>query len=76
VRADVPYHDLKPLPDAPQMIGGYLATILIAMIPPLWHQLMTPKVLQWDRELASEAERTLAAAANARSGIRGLVAAG
>jgi alkane 1-monooxygenase len=31
---------------------------------------MTPKVLAWDREHASAEERVLAAAANARSGMR------
>ena len=71
-QGEVPYQDLKPFPDAPMMIGGYLTTIMVALIPPLWHRLMTPKVLAWDREFASEEERQLAAQANARSGIRAL----
>jgi len=68
-QGEVPYQDLRPYPDAPMMINGYLATILVAMIPPLWHSLMTPKVLAWDRDYATPEERKLAAAANARSGI-------
>ncbi len=68
-QGEVPYQDLKPFQDAPMMIGGYLTTILVAMIPPLWHYLMTPKVLAWDREHATAEERELAAQANARSGI-------
>ena len=46
------------------------------MIPPLWHHLMTPKVLAWDRDYATDGERALAAQANARSGMRALVAGG
>lgn len=65
---EVPYHELRPYPDAPMMIHGYLATIVVALIPPLWHKLMTPKVLAWDRDHATRAERRLAALANARSG--------
>ena len=65
---EVPYHELRPYPDAPMMIHGYLTTIVIALVPPLWHRLMTPKVLAWDRDHATPAERRLAAQANARSG--------
>lgn len=68
-QGEVPYQDLKPFPDAPMMIGGYLTTLVVAMVPPLWHRLMTPKVLQWDRDHASEDEQALAALANARSGF-------
>lgn len=75
-QGEVPYQDLKPFPDAPMMIGGYLTTIVVAMIPPLWHRLMTPKVLDWDRNYATPAERKLAAEANARSGMRAFEARG
>ncbi|WP_028628287.1 MULTISPECIES: alkane 1-monooxygenase [Pseudomonas] len=75
-QGEVPYQDLKPFADAPMMIGGYLTTIIVAMIPPLWHKLMTPKVLAWDRHYASAEERQLAAEANARSGIRELMSHG
>jgi NAD(P)H-flavin reductase/ferredoxin len=68
-QGEVPYQDLRPYPNAPMMINGYLTTILVAMLPPLWHKLMTPKVLAWDRDYASAEERELAALANARSGI-------
>jgi NAD(P)H-flavin reductase len=71
-QGEVPYQDLRPYPDAPMMISGYLNTIVVAMIPPLWHKLMTPKVLAWDRDFATDEERVLAARANARSGIRAL----
>ncbi len=71
-QGEVPYQDLKPFPDAPMMVGGYLTTIIVAMIPPLWHRLMTPKVLDWDQRFATDEERLLAIQANARSGIRAL----
>jgi alkane 1-monooxygenase len=71
-QGDVPYQDLKPFPEAPMMINGYLTTIIIAMIPPLWHKLMTPKVLAWDRDYVTPEERQLAARANTRSGIPAL----
>ena len=74
-QGEVPYQDLKPFPEAPMMISGYLTTIVVAMIPPLWHKLMTPKVLEWDEKFASEEERILAAQANARSGVPALVQA-
>ena len=74
-QGEVPYQDLKPFPDAPMMVGGYLTTIIAAMIPPLWNKLMTPKVLAWDRDFASAEERVLAREANARSGVKELMAA-
>ena len=74
-QGDVPYQDLKPFPDAPMMVGGYLTTIIATMIPPLWNKLMVPKVLAWDRDYASAEERVLAREANARSGVQELMAA-
>jgi alkane 1-monooxygenase len=74
-QGEVPYQDLKPFPDAPMMVGGYLTTIIAAMIPPLWNKLMAPKVLAWDRDFASAEERVLAREANARSGVKELMAA-
>lgn len=74
-QGEVPYQDLKPFPQAPMMVGGYLTAIVVAMIPPLWHKLMTPKVQAWDRDFASPAERELARQANQRSGIAQLVQA-
>ena len=68
-QGEVPYHELRPYPDAPMMVGGYLTTIVVAMVPPLWHYLMIPKVLAWDRDYANAEERVLAAQANTRSGM-------
>ena len=66
-QGEVPFHELQPFPDAPTMIGGYLTTIVVALIPPLWFRLMDPKVREWDRDHASAAERELAALADARA---------
>jgi NAD(P)H-flavin reductase/ferredoxin len=74
-QGEVPYQDLKPFPDAPMMINGYLTTILVALMPPIWHAHITPKLLAWDRAFATAEERELAANANARSGIAGLTQA-
>jgi hypothetical protein len=71
-QGEVPYHELKPYHDAPMMISGYLATIAVALIPPLWHRLMIPKVLDWDARYASAEERTMANAANRSSGLKAL----
>jgi NAD(P)H-flavin reductase/ferredoxin len=69
-QGEVPYHELRPYPDAPMMINGYLTTIVVALIPPLWHRLMTPRVLAWDRDFATPGEQLLAARKNLESGIR------
>lgn len=50
--------------------------VIIAMIPPLWHKLMTAKVLEWDCDFATDEERGLSASASARSGIPTLRRAG
>jgi hypothetical protein len=55
------------------MINGYLTTMMVTLIPPLWHKLMTPKVLAWDRDYATAEELELAARANQESGIAALV---
>jgi len=71
---DVPFHKLQPYNDAPMMINGYLSTMFLTLIPPLWNALMIPKVLAWDKKYASEEELILADEANQRSGIKGFQA--
>jgi NAD(P)H-flavin reductase/ferredoxin len=71
-QGEVPYHELKPYADAPMMINGYLTTMIVTLIPPLWHRLMTPKVLAWDRDYATPEERELARLANENSRIPAL----
>ncbi|OUS39852.1 alkane 1-monooxygenase [Oleispira antarctica] len=68
-QGEVPYHELKPFSDAPMMVGGYLSTMVVALIPPLWNKLMIPKVLEWDQKYATREELSLANAANKISGL-------
>jgi alkane 1-monooxygenase len=72
---NVPYQDLRPYEDAPMMINGYLTTILVTLIPPLWHYLMVPKVLAWDEKYASKEELILAKQANLNSGVPAFIEA-
>lgn len=53
---------------------GYLTSIVIALIPPLWHHMMIPKLKEWDKHYASPEERQLAMAYNAVSGLPELTA--
>lgn len=74
-KANVPFHELKPMENSPEMITGYLGTVIIALIPPLWHKLMTPKVLDWDQKYASTEELSLIKEANKKSGLSAFVKA-
>jgi hypothetical protein len=69
-QGEVPYQELMPLPEAPLMINGYMTTIFVTLCPPLWHKLMIPKLLEWDRLFASPDERVLALRANQLSGFK------
>lgn len=55
----VPFQLLKPMPEAPTMINGYMATMLLTLIPPLWYKLMQPKLAEWDAHYANEQELSL-----------------
>jgi alkane 1-monooxygenase len=72
---NVPYQELRPYADAPMMINGYLTTILVALVPPLWNYFMVPKVLAWDEKYASKEELSLAKQANLVSGNAAFVKA-
>lgn len=52
----VPFEKLQPMPEAPLMISGYISTLGLTLIPPLWFALMKPKLAQWDKEHANERE--------------------
>ncbi len=71
-QGEVPYQDLMPLPEAPTMAHGYIFTVLLTLIPPLWHRVMTPKIIEWDRHYATPEERVLALRANQKSGLKAL----
>ncbi|MFT3912868.1 MAG: fatty acid desaturase [Anaeromyxobacteraceae bacterium] len=58
-QGELPFHALRPLPGAPTMIAGYLTTIVLTLVPPVWRRLMAPRLSAWDREQANAAERRL-----------------
>lgn len=72
-KASVPFYKLEPMENSPTMISGYLGTIMVALIPPLWHKLMTPKILDWDKNFSVPEEQYLINNANQQSGISELV---
>ena len=74
--ASVEFWDLKAFRDqAPTTIYGYGISFLIALIPPLWNELMAQKLLYWDLNMATPEERRLAMTENLQSGIPDLVEA-
>jgi len=62
-QGEAPFHALRPMPGAPTMLAGYLTTIILTLVPPLWRRLMAPRLAAWDRDQANDAERRLAAGA-------------
>lgn len=60
-QGQLPFHQLKPYPEAPQMVSGYLATILLTLVPPLWFKLMAPRLAHWDQNFANDEEREIIA---------------
>ena len=70
--ADAAYWTLDAMPEAPNLPGGYLTMIPVALIPPLFERVMTPAINEWDRSYATPAERELARKASLASGMRGL----
>jgi alkane 1-monooxygenase len=72
----IPFWDLKPgLPGEAPVNYPYFAGGLMAFIPPLFHKLMSPRLLKWDEEFASAEEREIAHEQNASSGVAALMAA-
>jgi hypothetical protein len=65
---------LKAYPQAPTLPHGYLTTILLAMVPPLFERMMVPLLKDWDARHATPGERRLAAEQNQKSGIPALMA--
>ncbi|MDP4536785.1 alkane 1-monooxygenase [Alkalimonas collagenimarina] len=51
-RAQLPFYQLKAYPEAPSLPTGYLGSMLLALIPPLWFRFMAPKLKQWDQQYA------------------------
>jgi len=54
-RGSLPYWKLSAYPDAPEMPQGYLTTIFLCLVPPLWKRIIDPKLAEWDQLHAMEA---------------------
>ena len=70
---DKPFWTLLPYPDAPMMRFGYITMMLIVLVPPVWKRMMVPKLQEWDRAHASDAELVLANEQNKNSGMSTLI---
>ena len=69
---EAPYWTLYAYPNAPMLPGGYLAMLLVALVPPLFKSMMVPALNEWDEKHATPAERKLAQKASLNSGMSGL----
>jgi len=58
-KGDLPFWVLNPYPEAPEMPFGYLTTIYVCMIPPLWYKVINTKLKEWDEKYASPEELKL-----------------
>jgi len=58
-KGDLPFWKLKPYTAAPTMPFGYLTTIIICLVPPLWKNVMAPKLAEWDERYASPMEKQI-----------------
>jgi len=70
--AEIPFWKLRAYKNAPMLPYGYLTTILIALVPPVFKNMMQEPLNHWDQHHASPEERKLALAASQTSGMRGL----
>ena len=70
-KSSLKYWELRPYKGAPMMPYGYLAMLYLAIfLPPVFHKLMSKKLIDWDNEFASKNERKLAEKQNLSSGLR------
>lgn len=74
VEPALPFWGIEPAPNAPTLRFGYLSSILLALVPALWHRLMAQPLRDWDERHANPEERRIAMECNRRSGVRKLVA--
>tara|TARA_Y100000996_G_scaffold297411_1_gene235457 strand:- start:204 stop:1376 length:1173 start_codon:yes stop_codon:yes gene_type:complete len=69
-KSSLKYWELRPYKGAPMMPYGYLAMLYLAIfLPPVFHKLMSKKLVDWDNKFASKNERVLAEKQNLSSGL-------
>ena len=49
----VKFWKLNPYANAPEMPQGYLTTLLICLVPPLWYRSINPKLDEWEQKYAA-----------------------
>ena len=57
--AGKPFWTLEAPAESPKLPYGYQTMSLISLVPGWWHRTIDPLLADWDRRLASEAERSL-----------------
>ena len=69
-KASLKYWELYPYKGAPMMPYGYLSMLYLAIfLPPIFHRLMSKKLVEWDNKFASKNELILAEEQNFNSGL-------
>ena len=69
MKGNQPYWALPLAGGAPKMLSGVPASAIIAAVPPVWFRMMRSRLARWDRDCASDGERTLLGIPN-RRGVR------
>ena len=46
-KSKIPFWVLAPYITAPQMPFGYLTTVFLCLVPPIWYRVMEPRLEQW-----------------------------
>ncbi len=46
----IKFWKLEPYAHAPQMPYGYLTTVVICLIPPLWYHVINPGLSEWEQQ--------------------------
>jgi len=69
-KASLKYWELEPYENAPMMPHGYLSMLYLAIfVPPIFHKMMSKKLIEWDEKYATKEEREIALKQNMKSGI-------
>ena len=69
-KANLKYWELRSYNDAPMMPQGYLTMLYMALfLPYFFHRMMAKKLIEWDKNYATDNERILAIEQNKKSGI-------
>ena len=60
-KSHLKYWELKSYPNAPTMPQGYLSMLYLAIfLPWLYHKIMAPRLIDWDRNYANKEEQKIA----------------